>query len=487
MSFLRLRTMSSRILVPSLALLVVLLGAGGWIMTSNLTAFVRSMMDSRAQSLANLLEKISAPYIDNYDYPSLEGFVQETTKDQDVAYLVFLDHKGTVVTKSSQEPERATGLMRYDRGITGAGGKEIGRLKLGFHELSLERLTKRVGIMVTGTMITVILLLGVGMGLVTRSINRRFGKTFRNVAGSASTVEATSNQVAEFSQGIADGASEQAAAVEESSASLEEMASRTSQNAEHAREAEKHMGEMSGIIVNGKQAMDNLIASMQAIKDASTETSKIIKTIDEIAFQTNLLALNAAVEAARAGEAGAGFAVVADEVRNLAMRAAEAAKNTEKLIALTSDRVKSGSEVVNDVHELFSQVNEGAGSVTELVREIALGSREQALGIEEINKAIAAVDQITQRNASAAEESASVAMELSRQSMQMQAAVGDVMVFLGGAAMPGTSTAREDERRDDSATDAARGRFALPKEPVSSEVRKAIGSIAEGVERNARA
>ncbi len=484
MAFLHLRSLNSRILVPSLTLLVVLLGVGGWVMTSNLTAFVRGMMDSRAQSLANLLEKISAPYIDNYDYPSLEGFVQETIKDQDVAYVVFLDHKGTVVTKSSQESEGTAKVMRYDRGIKGTGDKEIGRLKLGFHEHTLERLTKRVGIMVIGTMLTVIALLAVGMGLVTRSISRRFGVTFRNVASSAWSVEATSNQVAEFSQNMADGASQQAAAIEESSASLEEMASRTSQNADNAREAETHMGEMSGIMVNGMQAMDNLIASMQAIKDASAETSKIIKTIDEIAFQTNLLALNAAVEAARAGEAGAGFAVVADEVRNLAMRAAEAAKNTERLIELTSDRVKSGSEVVNEVHALFSRVNEGAGSVTELVREIALGSREQALGIEEINKAIAAVDQITQRNASAVEESASVAMELSRQATQMQADVGDVMAFLGSAATHGPSSSPEERSPRESVMYEEGNRFAPPAQRIPIELKQAVVSIVEDAGRN---
>ena len=102
--------------------------------------------------------------------------------------------------------------------------------------------------------------------------------------------------------------------------------------------------------------MDKLTTSMGEISKASEETSKIIKTIDEIAFQTNLLALNAAVEAARAGEAGAGFAVVADEVRNLAMRAAEAAKNTANLIEGTVKKVKDGSELVGQTEKEFREV-----------------------------------------------------------------------------------------------------------------------------------
>jgi methyl-accepting chemotaxis protein len=80
--------------------------------------------------------------------------------------------------------------------------------------------------------------------------------------------------------------------------------------------------------VTVKKSMDHLTKSIADIKNASEETTTIIKTIDEIAFQTNLLALNAAVEAARAGEAGAGFAVVADEVRSLALRASKAANDT---------------------------------------------------------------------------------------------------------------------------------------------------------------
>ncbi len=113
----------------------------------------------------------------------------------------------------------------------------------------------------------------------------------------------------------------------------------TKKNAENASMADVLMNEANQVVSEANESMGQLTQSMEEISKASEQTSKIIKTIDEIAFQTNLLALNAAVEAARAGEAGAGFAVVADEVRNLAMRAAEAAKNTAELIEGT---VKKG-------------------------------------------------------------------------------------------------------------------------------------------------
>jgi len=153
--------------------------------------------------------------------------------------------------------------------------------------------------------------------------------------------------------------------MEETSASLEEISTMTRQNAENATHANGLMRGAKQIFDNASGSMNQLTASMEEISRASEETSKIIKTIDEIAFQTNLLALNAAVEAARAGEAGAGFAVVADEVRNLAIRAAEAARNTASLIDGTTRKVKDGSEVVTETNGIFDktgQIHLGGGN-----------------------------------------------------------------------------------------------------------------------------
>ena len=164
---------------------------------------------------------------------------------------------------------------------------------------------------------------------------------------------------------------------------------------------------------------------------ASEETAKIIKTIDEIAFQTNLLALNAAVEAARAGEAGAGFAVVADEVRNLAMRAAEAAKNTANLIEGTVNKVKEGSDLVGLTAEAFSQVAASSTKMKELVGEISAASGEQSQGVDQINKAINEMNQVTQQVAANAEESASASEELNAQAEQMKGHVEDLSSVIG--------------------------------------------------------
>jgi methyl-accepting chemotaxis protein len=265
-----------------------------------------------------------------------------------------------------------------------------------------------------------------------RSITLPVMRAVQELTSGAEQVASASTQVSSASQSLAEGASEQAASIEETSSSLEEMSSMTRQNADNATQANTLMREANKVAKEAGKAMSDLDGSMSEITTASEETQKIIKTIDEIAFQTNLLALNAAVEAARAGEAGAGFAVVADEVRNLALRAAEAAKNTAGLIENTVGKVGEGSELVTHTNRSFSDMVEKVARVGELVDEIAAASNEQAQGIDQVNKAVAEMDKVVQQNAANAEESASASEELNAQAEQMEGIVGDLVRVVGG-------------------------------------------------------
>ncbi len=270
--------------------------------------------------------------------------------------------------------------------------------------------------------------------LITRSITGALNRIIGNLSDGADQVASASSQVSAASQSLAEGASEQAASLEETSASLEEISSMTKQNADHSNQADSLMKEANEGVGKANNSMNLLTQSMGEISKASEATSKIIKTIDEIAFQTNLLALNAAVEAARAGEAGAGFAVVADEVKNLAMRSADAAKNTAELIEGTIKKVNDGSGLVARTDEDFDQVATNTGKVGELVGEIAAASNEQAQGIDQVNTAVAEMDKVVQQNASSSEESASASEEMNAQAEQMKDMVNELMALTGGGA-----------------------------------------------------
>ncbi len=249
----------------------------------------------------------------------------------------------------------------------------------------------------------------------------------------AQQVASASDKVSLSSHLLADGASRQASEIEETSSFLEEMSSMTRRNADSADEARTMMADASRVVGKVNRHMDDMTHAINEIIKSSEETGKIIKTIDEIAFQTNLLALNAAVEAARAGEAGAGFAVVADEVRNLAMRAADAAKNTASLIENTIKAVQNGNELTMSTREAFKENIDISGKVAELVDEIAAASNEQAHGIEQINMAVDKMDDMVQQAASNAEESASSSEEMSAEANQMKGYVKDLIHVLLGS------------------------------------------------------
>jgi methyl-accepting chemotaxis protein len=267
--------------------------------------------------------------------------------------------------------------------------------------------------------------------LISLRIIRPIHRVVQGLTEGARQMSSASNQVSQASQQVAQGTAEQASGIEEASSSLEEIGSMTKQNAANAVEANGLMSEVGNLVNKGKESMDRMNAAIEKIKRSSDATSKIVKTIDEIAFQTNLLALNAAVEAARAGDAGKGFAVVAEEVRNLAQRAGEAARNTAALIEGSAKDADQGVSVASDTAKALKDVTTSVQKVSELVSEIAAASKEQAQGIEQVTAAVAQMNQVTQTNAASAEESASAGEELNAQVEQVKGMIQELIAIAG--------------------------------------------------------
>lgn len=226
------------------------------------------------------------------------------------------------------------------------------------------------------------------------------------------------------------------------------------------------------------ESMERLSAAMERIKGSSDETARIVKTIDEIAFQTNLLALNAAVEAARAGDAGKGFAVVAEEVRNLAMRSAEAAKDTSALIEESVRNAEGGVEVNGEVLEHLREITVQVEKVTEVMAEISAASEQQTRGIVQVTTAVEQMNQVTQQTAANAEESSSASEELAGQAEEMRGLVGRFVlsgVQLGGGAArrPGGAAGKAGAVRT-----GGRGKSGRVAQPNGSRARESVPATA---------
>jgi len=248
----------------------------------------------------------------------------------------------------------------------------------------------------------------------------RLNFMFEEIHSSTSQVSAGAKQVADGAQALAQGATQQAATIEELSSSVSEIAERTKINAEIADRTSKLSEMIMDSAERGSQQMSDMITAVSEINDASQSISKIIKTIDDIAFQTNILALNAAVEAARAGQHGKGFAVVAEEVRNLAAKSAEAARDTGDMIQNSIDRAEQGFRMAGETAESLAEIVSGINESSKLIAEIAKASEEQTANVSYINEGIVQVAQVVQQNSATAQQSAAASEEMSGQSAVLE-------------------------------------------------------------------
>ncbi len=274
----------------------------------------------------------------------------------------------------------------------------------------------------------------------TRSLNanvqamvRKLQEAIGQIRRSTDSISTASSEIASGNQDLSSRTENTASNLQQTAASMDELTSTVRQSADAARQANQLATSAAEAAGRGGNIVSQVVTSMDEINTASRKITEIISVIDGIAFQTNILALNAAVEAARAGEQGRGFAVVAGEVRTLAQRSAQAAREIKTLIDASSEKVESGSKLVQDAGGAMQEIVTGVQRVTDIIGEISAGTSEQSGRIGTVNQAVVELDQMTQQNAALVEESAAAAESLREQASRLAQVVSAFR--LGGALM----------------------------------------------------
>ena len=257
-----------------------------------------------------------------------------------------------------------------------------------------------------------------------QNISTDLSGTMAEIQQSAVQVNSGAEQVSSGAQGLSQGATEQASSIEELSATMNDISAKIRETAETTREASRLSNMAGQSVMVSNEKMREMSLAMEEITEKSQEISKIIKTIDDIAFQTNILSLNAAIEAARAGAAGKGFAVVADEVGNLAQKSAKAAQSTSSLIEETIEAVNKGVRISEETAESLTEVVTRAGKINDLIDIASSSSEEQARGVSQLSVGIDQISSVVQSNTATAEESAAASEELSGQANILSDLVG---------------------------------------------------------------
>jgi len=453
----------TRILIPIGVIIFAVLGTSTFLhiqaLKQNYFEAIRWRSDALAQGiLGDIIRKYGI-----YEVADVRRFlgalslkcmeIYKLNKDKNVAHVAVIDESGVIVAHNNRElwntpvqnPELIRNLKRREH-ITVSDETAyhtfipiflkqnvfIGTIDIGFPKTVMDQ--KIYSILADSLkLLTVFLMIAfwVILFIIKRKIVSPIVRTIEESDRGIGEIFLSSEEIASLSQMLAQGTSEHAASSETSSSALEEVSSMIRKNADNTGQADDFMKEVGQVIGKANDSMRTLTDSMKEIIRVSQETSQVVRIIDGIAFQTNLLALNASVEAARAGEAGAGFAVVAGEVKNLAMRTAEAARNTSDLIERTLKKIQTGGDIVSETCTVFGEVTRFSDKIEKLIISVAETSEEQALRIEQISKAFAEIDKVARNNAAIADKSAFASEKMKDRGEMIKILINELRALIG--------------------------------------------------------
>ncbi len=386
---------------------------------------LKSAMESKIESISTFLQTIGQTYVTNYDIAAVENFSKIATRDNDFAYVVYVDENGKAMTESTHIVE-APNIIRVDKQIRDFSGKNIGKVVIGYKIDRLQSVFWQILVLGGISVLLIQILSSFAVYVVSKKAVAPIKRTLLRLSKTSNVLAHTSREISKFSITISKGVGQQSEAVQETTAAMTEMSSMLNQTSGYAKQSEDIMLAVTEKANSGMNVMNQMVSSMNSVQQANDQLQQIAEIIREISsktniinsivFKTQLLSFNASIEAARAGQHGRGFAVVAEEIGKLANMSGRAAKEIDLLlqgserqvddiVQNTLERAVVGRRVTDQAFKNFQEIANDINMISDQIKKISHASREQEVGVVQTNRAMNELNKTTELNHQIAESS----------------------------------------------------------------------------------